>query len=64
MPLLYRVGRMSTRPSSVWVSGQTLLVNQTGSLAESESEAEVNEALTNAWFYDAVAQRLIVKVVR
>ena len=55
---------MSTRPSSVWVSGQTLLVNQTGSLAESESEAEVNEALTNAWFYDAVAQRLIVKVVR
>lgn len=64
MPLLYRVGRISVRPASVWVSGQTVLVNQTGSLAESESEAEVNESLTNAWFYHSAAQRLIVKVVR
>ena len=63
MPLLYRVGRMAARPSSVWVNGQTVLVNQTGSLAESESEAEANDASSNAWFYDAVARRLIVKVV-
>lgn len=62
MSLLYRIGRMPARPSSVWVNGKSVLVNQTGSLAESESEAEVNESLANAWFYDAVARRLIVKV--
>lgn len=64
MSLLYRVARMPVRPASVWVSGQTVLVNQTGSLAASASEAEVNESLSNAWFYDVAAQRLIVKVVR
>ena len=63
MPLLYRVGRVYARPSSVWVDGQTVLVNQTGSLAEMESEDEVNASLSSGWFYDAAMQRLIVKVV-
>jgi alpha-glucosidase (family GH31 glycosyl hydrolase) len=61
--LLYRVGRMATRPSSVKVNGQTVLVNQSGSLPEMDSEAEVNEAASSAWFYDPLARRLIVKVV-
>jgi len=28
-----------------------------------ESEGEVNESAVSAWFYDAKARRLIVKVV-
>ena len=62
-PVLYRVGRMSGKPSSLTVNGLTVLINQTGSLSEMESEGEVNEAASSAWFYDAIAHRLIVKVV-
>ena len=63
MPILYRVGRMSVKPGSLTVNGLTLLVNQSGSLPEMESEGEVNEATSTAWYYDAVAQRLIVEGV-
>lgn len=63
MPLLYRVSRVLARPASVWVSNHSVLVNQTGSLAEMESENEVIESLTDAWFYDEAKRRLIVKVV-
>lgn len=61
--LLYRVGRMTARPSSLRVNGQTVLINQSGSLPEKETEAEVNDSAQSAWFYDAPARRLIVKVV-
>jgi hypothetical protein len=40
-----------------------VLVNQSGSLREVESEAEVNDATSSAWYYDEIARRLIVKVV-
>ena len=64
VPLLYRVGRMVNRPSSVGlVNGQTVLVNQAGGLPEMETEAEVNDSTASAWFYDPIARRLIVKVV-
>ncbi len=63
MPVLYRIGRMSVKPSSITVNGLTVLINQTGSLPEMESEGEVNEAEVSAWFYDSIARRLIVKVV-
>ena len=63
MPVIYRVGRMTTRPTSVAVNGRTVLINQSGSLREVESEAEVNDAATSAWYYDEIARRLIVKVV-
>ena len=63
MPVLYRVGRMSVKPSSLTVNGLTLLINQSGTLPEMDSESQVNESPVTAWFYDAPAQRLIVKVV-
>jgi hypothetical protein len=63
VPLLYRVGRVLNRPSSLRLNGQTVLVNQSGSLLEVDSEGEVNESPVSAWFYDEAAHRLIVKVV-
>lgn len=61
-PILYRVGRMLARPSTVAVNGLSVLINQSGSLPEVESEGEVNDAASSAWFYDEKARRLIVKV--
>jgi hypothetical protein len=63
MPILYRIGRVSARPSSITVNGLTLLINQSGDLPEMDSENAVNEAPVSAWFYDEAARRLIVKVV-
>jgi len=63
MPLLYRVARLATRPSSVSVDGRTVLVNQSGTLPEMASEREVNGAAVSCWFYDPAARRLIVKVM-
>jgi hypothetical protein len=62
-PLLYRVARMSARPSSVGISGRTVTVNGSGALPELETEGEVNSSAESAWFYDARARRLIIKVV-
>ena len=64
MPLLYRIGRVITRPTSIRVDGRTVLVNQSGSLPEMATEREVNDASTSAWFHDPIARRLIVKLVR
>jgi len=61
-PILYRVGRMLVKPSAVAVNGLSVLINQSGSLPEVESEGEVNDAASSAWFYDEKARRLIVKV--
>lgn len=63
MPVLYRIGRVAEKPSAVAINGLTVLINQAGTLPEVESEAEVNDAAASAWFYDAPAQRLIVKLV-
>lgn len=63
MPLLYRVGRVATRPSAVRFDGRTVLVNQSGGPPEGSSERDVNDAATSSWFYDPTARRLIVKVV-
>jgi len=62
MPILYRVGRMPVKPASITANGLTLLVNQSGSLPEMESEGQVNESTSTAWYYNAAAQRLIVKL--
>ena len=62
--LLYRVSRMNSKPDAVRVEGGAVYVNQDGGLPESGSEAEVNRSSVPAWFYDAVARRLIVKVPR
>jgi hypothetical protein len=62
-PVIYRVARWDTEPASVGMSGARVLVNQGGALPRAASEAAVNGASESAWFYDAGARRLIVKVV-
>jgi hypothetical protein len=62
-PVLYRIGRWDEAPESVGVDGATVTVNQGGSLPRSSSEVAVNGSRTSAWFYDAPARRLIVRVV-
>jgi hypothetical protein len=63
-PILYRIGRVSSRPESVGFDGSTVAVNQSGGVPEATSEREVNGSASSAWFYDSGARRLIVKVVR
>jgi hypothetical protein len=64
-PLIYRVGRVATRPGVVRLSAGALVIESSGGggLAELETENEVNGSETSAWFYDANAHRLIVKIV-
>jgi hypothetical protein len=64
VPILYRIGRVTSRPTAVGIEGGTVRVNQSGDLPEVASEAAVNGSTTSAWFYDAPARRLIVKLVR
>jgi alpha-glucosidase (family GH31 glycosyl hydrolase) len=64
VPVLYRIGRVTSRPTAVGIEGGTVRVNQSGDLPEVGSEAAVNGSTTSAWFYDAPARRLIVKLVR
>ena len=61
-PLLYRVGRVAVRPTSVRISGQSVLINQSGGPPEAGSADEVHESSTGAWFYEAASRRLIIKV--
>ncbi|MBK5257894.1 MAG: hypothetical protein JJE39_17860 [Vicinamibacteria bacterium] len=62
LPLLYRIARTSTRPTSVGVDDGVVSVNQSGDLPEAGSERQVNGANSSTWFYDPAAQRLIIKV--
>ena len=62
-PILYRVGRMATAPTSVGVDGETVTINQDGDIPEVASEREVNGSTKSAWYYDAPARRLIIKFV-
>ncbi len=64
VPILYRIGRVTSRPTAVGIEGGTVRVNQSGDLPEVGSEVAVNRSTTSAWFYDMAARRLIVKVVR
>jgi hypothetical protein len=62
-PVLYRIARWQEEPGSLAVEGTSVIVNQGGSLARVGDEAAVNGSARSAWFYDAQARRLIVKVV-
>jgi hypothetical protein len=62
-PLLYRVGRWSEEPGSVGISGAQVTVNQGGHVPRLDSEAAVNGSTQSGWFYDAGAERLVIKVV-
>jgi hypothetical protein len=63
-PVLYRIARWTAPPSSVGVDALQVTVNQAGSVPQVFSEAAVNGSKTSAWFYDAQAQRLIIKAVQ
>jgi hypothetical protein len=62
-PVLYRVGRWAEAPESVTVVGSRVLVNQGGSLPRLDDEGAVNGSRESAWFYDAGARRLVLKLV-
>jgi hypothetical protein len=62
-PVLYRVARWGAAPDSLGIEGATVTVNGAGSVPRLPTEAAVNGSATSGWFYDAAAQRLIVKVV-
>jgi hypothetical protein len=62
-PVLYRVGRWSEAPESVGIDGARVTVNQGGDVPRVFSETGVNGSPASAWFYDASARRLVVKVV-
>jgi hypothetical protein len=62
-PVLYRIERWPTEPSTVDVEGARVRVNQGGSLPRTNDEPTVNGSARSTWFYDGVAQRLIVKDV-
>jgi hypothetical protein len=62
-PVLFRIGRWLEVPGSVAVDAARVTVNQGGGAPPLASEAAVNASRESAWFYDAPAHRLIVKVV-
>jgi hypothetical protein len=62
-PVVYRIGRWASEPVYVGATGTTVTVNQDDTVPRVATEDAVNGAASNAWFYDASAQRLIVKVV-
>jgi hypothetical protein len=62
-PVLYRVGRWGQAPESVGIDGASVTVNQGGSVPRLSTEAAVNGSRVSAWFYDASARRLIIKVI-
>ena len=62
-PVLYRIGRWAEAPESVGIDGASVTVNQGGSLPRLFTEAAVDGSRASAWFHDASARRLIVKVV-
>ncbi len=63
-PILYRIARWTDPPASVGVDGLQVTVNQEGSVPQLSSEAAVDGSKVSAWFYDAQAQRLVVKAVQ
>jgi hypothetical protein len=62
-PVLYRIGRWGEAPASVGIDGASVTVNQGGSVPRFSTEAAVNGSRVSAWFHDASARRLIIKVV-
>ena len=62
-PLIYRVERWGGHPEAVGAFGATVTVNQGGNMPDADSEVAANGTDASSWFYDAAAQRLIIKVV-
>ena len=62
-PVIYRIERWGGAPESVGAFGATVAVNQGGDMANADSEVAANGTDASSWFYDAAAQRLIIKVV-
>jgi len=64
LPVIYRIARINEHPASVGILGTTVFVNLSGDVPEAASERQVNGSTVSAWYYDAGARRLIVKLVR
>jgi hypothetical protein len=62
-PVLYRIGRWGEAPASVGIDGASVTVNGGGGVPRLPTEAAVNGSRVSAWFHDASARRLIIKVV-
>lgn len=61
LPVLYRIEQWLSPPVSVGINSLTVTVNQGGNVPPVATEDQVNGASSNAWFYDSVAHRLVVK---
>jgi hypothetical protein len=62
-PVIFRVDRWPTAPGGVSANGDGVETGATGTLPRLTSEAAVNGATSSAWFHDATAQRLLIKIV-
>lgn len=62
-PVICRISRWPGVPESVGVVGGSVLVNQGGAMERAETEVDASRTEQSAWYYDAAARRLIVKVV-
>jgi Glycosyl hydrolase family 31 C-terminal domain/Glycosyl hydrolases family 31 TIM-barrel domain len=62
-PVIYRVAQWGGAPDSVAVIGNTVTVNQGGDMTHADSETATLGTSDDSWYYDAAAQRLIIKVV-
>ena len=62
-PVIFRVSGWTTPPDSVGVFGTSVAVNQGGDMDRADSESAANGKQDSAWYYDADAQRLIIRVV-
>jgi hypothetical protein len=57
------VGRWATEPTGVSLNGDVVQVGGDNGLPHLSDEDAVNRSPVSAWYYDAAARRLIVKVV-
>ena len=62
-PLIFRVDRWPAAPGGISASSGRVETDAAGTLPRLNSEAAVNGSATSAWYYDATAQRLIIKIV-
>jgi hypothetical protein len=64
IPILYRVGRWYVEPDGVRVDADAVVIGDGGTLPRLADADAVARSAVSAWCYDAVAARVVVKVVR
>jgi hypothetical protein len=61
-PVIFRVDGFTSAPAGISTAGGHVATDASGMVPELTTEAAVNGASSNAWFYDAGAKRLTVKI--